>query len=170
METVSPVRPRVRRRPTPHARVLAGLSLVAGLCGITSGCAYPGCTEPTLSAEPVVVDDPSAPVTLSVQVADDDGPITGRRVTFFVLTRGGDTTGVRAGQADTDADGRASLTREDGIYGPALPNETVHGYKVKFSVLGTVDGKTYCPTEVEAPITCRAGDSEGTCEPKPFPG
>ena len=102
--------------------------------------------------------------------AVENGPSGFDPANRLVLTRGGDTTGVRAGQADTDADGRASLTREDGIYGPALPNETVHGYKAKFSVLGTVDGKTHCPTEVEAPITCRAGDSEGTCEPKPLPG
>jgi hypothetical protein len=168
---LSRVGPRPRRRTTPRtARVLAGLSLVAGLCGGTSACAYPGCTEPTLSAEPVVVDDPSSPVTLSVRLADDDGPISGREVTFFVLTRGGDATGVRAGQAETDADGWARITREDGVSGPALPDETVHGYKAEFSVMGTVEGKTYCPTEVEAPITCRAGDSEGTCEPKPFPG
>ncbi len=151
-------------------RALVGLAVIVGLGGGTSGCSYPGCTEPTLSAEPVVVDDPSTPVTLSVRLADDDGPVSGRKVTFFILTRGGDATGVRAGQAETDADGVASITREDGVNGPVLPDETVHGYKAEFSALGTVDGKTHCPAEVEAPVSCRVGADEGACEPKPFPG
>jgi hypothetical protein len=152
-----------------YGRALCVLGLVAGISGATAGCAYPGCTETTLTVEPIVVEDPDAPVTLSARLVDEaDQPVTGLRVKFFVQKEGGgQASGVVAGVADTDADGVADLTRETGIYGGVLPEAVVDGYSATFSVLGEIDGTTYCESEGEAPINCLDGGVEGACPPKP---
>lgn len=150
-------------------RALSAVTLFAALALVPSGCSWPGCTEPDLAMEPIVVDDPEAPVTLSARLLDDGEPVSGRKVTFFVQVSGGmsQASGIRAGQAVTDADGWARVSREDGVYGPALSEDTVDGYSVKFSPIGGADeeGTTYCAANAEAPVLC----SDEQCPPKPWP-
>jgi hypothetical protein len=147
-------------RATPQIRTW--FLLISGMLCLT------GCTEPELVAEPLVVEDPEAPVTLAVRLLDDGEPVPDRKVTFFVDVSGGSSqaSGVRAGQAETDSDGWARVSREDGVYGPALSEDVVEGYTVEFKpVGGRTDGPYYCPTQVTAPILC--GDER--CPPKPWP-
>ena len=148
-------------------QTLSAAALVIGIGVVPAGCSWPGCTEPELVAEPIAVDDPDAPVTLSARLVDDDEPVSGRKVTFFVQVSGGTSqaSGVRVGQAETGADGWARISRDDGIYGPALPDDTVEGYSVQFSPIGSDGGTTYCEAEVEAPVLC----GEERCPPKPWP-
>ncbi|MER7015192.1 hypothetical protein ABT324_27490 [Saccharopolyspora sp. NPDC000359] len=128
----------------------AALALVAGLLPVASGCS--ACRSTELSASPVQVTDPEAPLELEARLTRDGAPFPGRRLAFLSSARDarGESTGMVLGYGETGADGVARVVFRRGLAGMALPSQQVVGYRVQFETLGEVDGDLYCDSETEA--------------------
>jgi hypothetical protein len=158
--TVSSSGPPVLR----HRRAAGLIALLLAAGGSTvSGCGT-GCTGTTLQVQAVEVGDTRAPLTVSARLTRDGRPLAGVQVKLAVNLVGDDNAHTDAlFYADTDADGRASVTRREGVAGLSFPNHRVTGYAAYFQPLSPLNGVAYCWSSAGAPITCRTGDAVGTC-------
>ena len=125
--------------------VLAAACLMSvGMSGCTSLCSS---TE--LSAVPVRVDDPTAPLSLRARLTRDGEPFPGQHVAFFSSSTDsqGRPAGSSLGKGETDSDGVATITVRGGTEGITLPSEDLTGYRAKFAPVVEIEGTQYCKSE-----------------------
>jgi len=154
--------PAVRHRRPPG---LLALLLLAGPVGAVSGCSS-GCsgTATALQTQAVEVGDTRAPLIVTARLTRDGRPLAGVRVKLAVALAGPNNARAQAlFYADTDADGRATVTRPEGVAGLSFPSQQVTGYTAYFQPMNKIDGVEYCWSTASSPITCRTGEAPGPC-------
>lgn len=162
LPTVGPPAVRRRRAAGLFAVLLAGLALPVSGCGDT-------CTKTALHVRPVDVSDPHAPLTISARLTRDGKPFDGVEVKLAVNLLGANNAHADAlFRARTDADGVATVTREEGVAGLSVPNQQVTGYAAYYQPLNKVNGTQYCWSGASAPLTCGAGPCQ-RADPFPAP-
>lgn len=132
------------------------LTAQLGGCGINPGSGQ--CTETTLTAPPITVTDPLAPLTVMATLTAKGKPVAGGDVDFFVIVVS--ATGARGlgsggglGHTPTGPDGVARIVRKGGIDGLVFGTDRLTGYGADFIPLNKINGVQYCKTRVESPVT-----------------
>ncbi|MGH9184494.1 MAG: hypothetical protein ACRD0U_01545 [Acidimicrobiales bacterium] len=134
--------------------VAAALVAGAGGCGLESGS--DSCTDVTLEAEPVTVNDPFEPLALTARMTANGKPLAGAELNFFIepeTPSGEKGVGGGTGRATTDAEGVARFVREGGIDGLVFGEDRLTEYVVQFSSPSRIGGTQYCQAETTGPVT-----------------
>lgn len=120
------------------------LALAALLTLVTSCSAgsEQGCQEVSIAVADVATASPDDPVELTATILADGAPVPGADVAFYVYHRGedGDEGGRVTANAETDAEGVATMVYAGSDDLPAFSDQTVSGYS---AALVSSEGK-YC--------------------------
>jgi predicted amidohydrolase len=129
----------VRRRIDTYLALAALLSLVTGCA---PGGDDQGCQEVSIAVADVATAGQEDPVELTATITADGAPVAGADVGFFVHheSEDGDEGGRVTANAETDADGVATVSYAGSDDLPAFSDQTVSGYS---AALVSSEGK-YC--------------------------
>ncbi|WP_125774979.1 Ig-like domain-containing protein [Antribacter gilvus] len=132
-------------------RPIAALLVLPALLALVAGCAAgggQGCQEVTIEVRAVATVSAEDPVPLTATIQADGAPVPGADVAFYVYhesTAGEDEGGAVTANAETDAEGVATVTYTGSADLPAFSDQVVTGYS---AALVSSEG-TYCRSRSE---------------------
>lgn len=131
--------------------LVAAVAAAAVLAGAPTGCSAT-CTDTSIEAMPATTGEDGA-LVLRARMTSDGDPVEGAQLTFYSETEGGQGSGGHTiGEARTDADGVATLVRDEGMEGMAVLDAEVVGYEVRYAKLDKVDDVSYCTASADGTI------------------
>lgn len=121
---------------------LLALAVLLTLATSCSAGREQGCQEVSIAVADVATVGPEDPVELTATILADGAPVPGADVAFFVhhTSEDGDEEGGVAANAETDAEGVATMLFAGSADLPAFSDQTVTGYS---AALVSSDGR-YC--------------------------
>lgn len=129
------------------------LATVVLATGATAACGEVGCVGTSLEARPATF-RANGSLVFEAELTAGGDPVEGAPIIFYSRTVSEEfgEGGHSIGDVETDADGVATLAREQGLTDMAAINNEVVGYQASFRKIGEVGGTVYCSSQTNGTI------------------